>query len=251
MKKQLLLINLIVFFLFSSCFKQTSSSAIDQLNEIKSTVGSEGEIKINNSIVKSNVTTNSIDNPTINIGKNLSLKEFKDAYKSLKENRKKEFQLTNIHYSKDTVLKHDSASSIKIKPFDLMYDEGENPGIRPAGYYTITNYSSILQNNNGNSSLFSNMVLVFNTNNLGMVIGTPSIYYTSVNLFTWNQLYVSPIAFDPNTHISTFTISGTSTFGISLGGSLLGWVSPQSFQVSINMDANSSWLDRIIDITTP
>jgi len=62
---------------------------------------------------------------------------------------------------------------------------------------------------------------------------------------------MSPISYNLANHTSTFIISGTATYGISMGGSVLGWVSRETYQVVINTDYNSQWLARITDITTP
>jgi hypothetical protein len=98
------------------------------------------------------------------------------------------------------------------------------------------------------------MSLVFNTDTYGRVVGNPSIIFSGLTLFSWNQTYMSPISYNLANHTSTFIISGTATYTISIGGNVgtsLGWVIRETYQVVINTDYNSQWLARITDITTP
>ena len=130
-------------------------------------------------------------------------------------------------------------------------EDGSGPRVIPQGFYIRENYGSWWQNNNGNSSIMSTMSIVFNTDTYGRVVGSPSIIFSGISLFTWNQAYLSPISYNLANHTSTFTISGTAAFGISTGGTVLGWVSRQIYEVVVNTDYNSQWLVRITDITTP
>lgn len=120
---------------------------------------------------------------------------------------------------------------IKSNMIKSHYDFEEGP--RPAGLYRYS--FSPLQN--GNTSLFSNLNIAFNTNTNGSIYGTPSIYFTGINLFSWSPQQTSQISFNPSTFTSTFTITGNVVFGIQFsGGFTIGWSTTTTFYVIINMD---------------
>jgi hypothetical protein len=93
---------------------------------------------------------------------------------------------------------------------------------------------------NGNTSYFSNLNLSFNVGNNGGIIGTPSLYFSGINLFSWQPLQSSMISFNPQTYISTYAITGLTVFGIQLGGLTIGWSSTITFYIRINTNEFSN-----------
>lgn len=254
-----LFINFLIFFFLTSCAKQVTSADQDDTNisQLKKIVGNEGFI-LKAIPASSNIISNSIQGINKQSSKTLTLDEFSKVYQNIKAGRNKKIEFKEFKYQKDTAGNNEKIVESKstIKSFDIYEDaeDGSGPRVIPSGFYTITNYGSISQNNNGNSSILSSMSLVFNTDTYGRVVGNPSIIFSGITLFTWNQSYLSPISYNLANHTSTFIISGTATYTISIGGNVgtsLGWVSRETYQVVINTDYNSQWLARITDITTP
>ena len=238
---------------------ETSSqhrSGWSQYQPIKKIVGNEGLI-LKAIPASSNIISNSIQGINKQSSKTLTLEEFSKIYQNIKagRNKKFEFKFKEFKYQKDTAENNEKIVESKstIKSFDMYEDaeDGSGPRVIPQGYYCINNFGSYYQNNNGNSSLLSTMSLVFNTDTYGRVVGSPSIIFSGISLFTWNQGYLSPISYNLANHTSTFIISWTATYGISMGGTVLGWVSRETYEIVVNTDYNSQWLVRITDITTP
>jgi hypothetical protein len=260
MKKNnlILFINFLLFFFLTSCTKQLTSADQDEINisQLKKIVGNEGQI-LKTLPASSNIISNSIQGINKQSSKTLTLDEFSKVYQNIKagRNKKNEFKFKEFKYQKDTAGKYEKIVETKstIKSFDMYEDaeDGSGPRVIPQGFYIRENYGSWWQNNNGNSSIMSTMSIVFNTDTYGRVVGSPSIIFSGISLFTWNQAYLSPISYNLANHTSTFFISGTATYGISMGGSVLGWVERVTYQIVINTDYNSQWLARITDITTP
>lgn len=251
-----LFINFLFFFFLTSCAKQLASLDQDEVNisQLKKIVGNEGLI-LKAISAPSSIISNSIRGINKQASKALTLDEFSKVYQNIKAGRNKRIELKESKFQKDTAGNNEKIVELKstIKSFDMYEDteDGSGPRVIPSGFHWFTNYNSITQNNNGNSSLLSSMTLLFNTDTYGRVVGSPSIIFSGITLFTWNQGYLSPISYNLANHTSTFTISGTATFGISTGGTVLGWVSRQTYEVVVNTDYNSQWLVRITDITTP
>ena len=253
-----LFINFLFFFFLTSCAKQVASVDQDEVNisQLKKIVGNEGLI-LKAIPASSNIISNSIQGINKQSSKTLTLDKFSKVYQNIKagRNKKIEFKFKEFKYQKDTAGNYEKIVESKstIKSFETYEDaeDGSGPRVIPEGFHWFTNYNSITQNNNGNSSILSSMSLLFNTDTYGRVVGSPAIIFSGITLFTWNQSYLSPISYNLANHTSTFTISGTATFGISTGGTVLGWVSRETYQVVVNTDYNSQWLVRITDITTP
>jgi len=256
-----LFINFLLFLFLTSCTKQLTSANQDEINisQLKKIVGNEGQI-LKTLPAPSNIITNSIQGLKKQAVKSLTLDEFSKLYQNIKAGRNKtiELKFKEFKYQKDTTGNNEKIVETKstIKSFDMYEDaeDGSGPRVIPSGFYTVTNYGSLWQNNNGNSSILSSMSLVFNTDTYGRVVGNPSIIFSGLTLFSWNQTYMSPISYNLANHTSTFIISGTATYTISIGGNVgtsLGWVIRETYQVVINTDYNSQWLARITDITTP
>ena len=258
MKKNnlLLFINFLIFFFLTSCAKQVANADQDEVNisQLKKIVGNEGLI-LKAIPTSSNIISNSIQGINKQSSKTLTLDEFSKIYQNIKAGRNKKIEFKEFKYQKDTVGNYEKIVESKsaIKSFEIYEgaEDGSGPRVIPSGFHWFTNYNSITQNNNGNSSLLSSMTLLFNTDTYGRVVGSPSIIFSGISLFTWSQGYLSPISYNLANHTSTFTISGTATFGISTGGTVLGWVSRETYEIVVNTDYNSQWLVRITDITTP
>lgn len=260
MKKNnlLLFINFLIFFFLTSCAKQVASLDQDEVNisQLKKIVGNEGII-LKAIPASSNIISNSIQGINKQSSKTLTLDEFSKVYQNIKAGRNKgiELKFKEFKYQKDTAGNNEKIVESKstIKSFDMYEDaeDGSGPRVIPQGYYVRENYGSWWQNNNGNSSIMTTMSIVFNTDTYGRVVGSPALIFSGITLFTWNQSYLSPISYNLANHTSTFIISGTATYGISMGGTVLGWVERVTYQVVINTDYNSQWLARITDITTP
>ena len=251
-----LLINFLLFFFLTSCTKQLTSADQDEINisQLKKIVGTEGLI-LKELPASSNIISNSIQGLKNQASKTLTLDEFSKLYQNIKAGRNKTMAFKEFKYQKDTTGNNEKIVESKstIKSFDMYEDaeDGSGPRVIPQGYYVRENYGSWWQNNNGNSSIMTTMSIVFNTDTYGRVVGSPSLIFSGITLFTWNQSYLSPISYNLANHTSTFIISGTATYGISMGGTVLGWVLPHSFEIVVNTDYNSQWLARITDITTP
>lgn len=251
-----LFINFLLLFFLTSCTKQLTSADQDEINisQLKKIVGTEGQI-LKTLPASSNIITHSIQGLKKQAVKSLTLDEFSKLYQNIKAGRNKTIAFKEFKYQKDTTGNNEKIVETKntIKSFEIYEDaeDGSGPRVIPSGFYTVTNYGSLWQNNNGNSSILSSMSLVFNTDTYGRVVGNPSIIFSGISLFTWNQTYMSPISYNLANHTSTFIISGTATYGISTGGTVLGWVLPHSFEIVVNTDYNSQWLARVTDITTP
>ena len=253
-----LFINFLLFFFLTSCTKQLTSADQDEINisQLKKIVGNEGLI-LKELPASSNIISNSIQGLKKQAVKSLTLDEFSKLYQNIKAGRNKgiELKFKEFKYQKDTTGNYEKIVETKstIKSFDMYEDaeDGSGPRVIREGFHWFTNYNSITQNNNGNSSILSSMTLLFNTDTYGRVVGSPALIFSGISLFTWNQTYMSPISYNLANHTSTFTISGTATFGISTGGTVLGWVSRETYEIVINTDYNSQWLIRITDITTP
>jgi len=254
-----LFINFLLFFFLTSCTKQLTSADQDEINisQLKKIVGNEGLI-LKELPAPSSIITHSIQGLKKQAVKTLTLDEFSKLYQNIKAGRNKTMAFKEFKYQKDTTGNYEKIVETKntIKSFDIYEDaeDGSGPRVIPSGFYTVTNYGSLWQNNNGNSSILSSMSLVFNTDTYGRVVGNPSIIFSGLTLFSWNQTYMSPISYNLANHTSTFIISGTATYTISIGGNVgtsLGWVIRETYQVVINTDYNSQWLARITDITTP
>jgi len=251
-----LFINFLLFFFLTSCTKQLTSADQDEIkiSQLKKIVGNEGLI-LKELPAPSNIITHSIQGLKKQAVKSLTLDEFSKLYQNIKAGRNKTIAFKEFKYQKDTTGNNEKIVETKntIKSFDIYEDaeDGSGPRVIREGFHWFTNYNSITQNNNGNSSILSSMTLLFNTDTYGRVVGSPALIFSGITLFTWNQAYLSPISYNLANHTSTFTISGTATYGISMGGTVLGWVLPHSFEIVVNTDYNSQWLARITDITTP
>ena len=190
--------------------------------EIKKIVGQNGEIKVlSNSI---NLSNHSIqfNNDTVKL---LSLLEFKSA-----------FDLLNTDSTLLTAIlidspKNESVVKSSFINSNVYIDRPKQPGLYRYSFTPLMN---------GNTSYFSNLNLSFNVGNDGSIIGVPSLYFSGINLFSWQPLQYSMISFNPQTYISTYAVTGLSVFGIQLGGLTIGWSSTITFYIRINTNEFSN-----------
>jgi hypothetical protein len=222
-KNFLHLIFFSIVLISTSCTKdKTSIESMTESNAIQSVkniVGQKGDVNIIHTPTSTNIKTMEINNDSVKV---LSLSEFQKVFNDL-----------NV----------DSNSSIPIlvdSPKQFSKQPGSNKanafvdvdGPKPAGLYRY----SFQPQENGNSSYFSNMNISYNLDANGRIIGTPSIYFTGINLFSWQAAQSSLISFNSNTLSSSFAITGSTTFGIQVGGFNLGWSSTITFYITINSD---------------
>jgi hypothetical protein len=190
--------------------------------EIKKIVGQNGEIKVlSNSINLSNHSIQ-LNNDTVKL---LSLLEFKSA-----------FDLLNTDSTLLTAILIDSPKNEGVVKSSFInsnvyIDRPKQPGLYRYSFTPLMN---------GNTSYFSNLNLSFNVGNDGSIIGVPSLYFSGINLFSWQPLQYSMISFNPQTYISTYAVTGLSVFGIQLGGLTIGWSSTITFYIRINTNEFSN-----------
>jgi hypothetical protein len=78
--------------------------------------------------------------------------------------------------------------------------------------------------------------LFFNTNTSGQIVGTPTLFYTGIGFYIWQQMNMSSISFNPSNYSSNFIITGVNTYGVQIDGLTIGWSSYANFNITISMD---------------
>lgn len=224
--KYLSCLFLCILSFLQSCNKETlneiQSEEQRKIESLKNIVGNKGIITVlkNEKYGTKNSLSTSVDTTT----KTLSLAEFEKVFTVLKDDTTK--YATTIGLLQN-ILSTDSVTENLIKKkFDLSNDP------RPAGLYQ----ARLRPMSNGNPSLFSNMSLTFNTDASGRIIGNPTISFSGITLFNWQQTNMSNINFNPFTFTNSFVITGVANFGISNGSINLSWTSSLNFEVEINMN---------------
>jgi len=217
-------LSICILIFLSSCKKESSTTKLDDsMSKIRDIVGESGRF----------IT---LDEKNMNNVPVLSIDEFKLAYKEF-NSPKKFTAIAELKQNDNT-----SNASVKKTSSITTYDEYEDDGPRPAGYYHasfpfyVSYYTSI--NNNIMPHGFYTMHLDFNTDQFGRVIGNPTLSFTGVGFFSWTYVNSSQINFNSSNTTSTFTITGSNMFGIQLGGLTLGWSNRSNYFFSVNMDSN-------------
>lgn len=229
----------IAFSLLIACKKESGYSTKEEnlatiesdVALVKSIVGKRGNVfvmpsadlggKINN---ESGTSANSLSS---NIG-TIDIKVFSKIFESLTSDS---IFATGISVKKQGDSLQLRSNAIKVN------DEWADDGPGPAGLYRFTFGPS----SGNNPSFFSNLNLSFNSNVDGSINGTPSLYFSGVQLFGWQSQNTSFVSFNPSTFVSTFAVTGVATFGIQMGsGTTLGWGSNITFYISVNMDEFST-----------
>jgi hypothetical protein len=216
--------------IFFGCKKDTPQFSNEQqqqnaINEVRKIVGDKGSFVVHsNSFYLNENSTNiksefSIDSTTTRY---MSVGEFKQLYESIGK------------YQFERILDKDSNASMKTMDFD------DNPG-KP-GLHRVKYFSFPLSAVNGtygintSTTQFTVLNLWFETNRQGRVIGTPIIFYSGVTFVqNWTQLYVTEIQYNTSNNTSTFTIAGSTLYGINIFGQNIGWTGQGGFNISVNM----------------
>ncbi len=223
-KYLMLILYTCVLMLTSSCKKEYSVNKFDMASfKLKEIVGEKGRFMLLNENEMKEIPLHSIE-------------EFKVVYNEF--NRPKKF--TGIAEFKQIDFNYTNNSK---KTFStIVYEEYEDDGPRPAGYYHASfpfyvSYTTSI-NNNILPHGFYTMHLDFNTDQFGKVIGNPTVSFTGIGFFSWTYINSSLINFNSATTTSTFTITGNNLFGIQIGGLTLGWTNRSNYYFMINMDSD-------------
>jgi hypothetical protein len=163
-----------------------------------------------------------LNNDTVKL---LSLLEFKSAFDVLNTDSTLLTAILIDSPSNEGIIKSSTLNS------NVYIDRPRQPGLYRYSFSPMVN---------GNTSYFSNLNLSFNIGNNGSIIGTPSLYFSGINLFSWQPFQSSMISFNPQTYISTYAITGLTVFGIQLGGLTIGWSSTITFYIRINTNEFSN-----------
>lgn len=232
-KKVLFLKNLmLISIIFFGCSKESAQLSKDQqeqnaINEIRKIVGNNGVIKIsNNKQISTFVSTNSdLAFPDTTQPITLTLEQFREAYTFLYSGK----------FWKNAIVVNSKFIAINsIKSFDIY----EEDPIQKPGYHNVRFSPTMpgLGYFGSNSSLFSSLNLQYNSDKMGLVVGSPSISFTGITLFAWNQNYLSPIQtqfnYNQQSGNSVFTIGGNARFGIGN----FNWESNISYTITIGAD---------------
>lgn len=217
-------LSICILMFSSSCKKETSTTKLeDSMSKVRDVIGE------NERVIK-------LDEKNINNIPLLSIDEFRLAYKELKSPKK----FTAIAELKQN--ENSSLNSVKKASSITAFDEYEEDGPRPAGYYHasfpfyVSYYTSV--NDNILPHGFYTMHLDFNTDQFGRVIGNPTVSFTGVGFFSLTFVNASLINFNSFTTTSTFTITGNNLLGIQLGGLTLGWTNRSNYYFTVNMDSD-------------
>lgn len=240
--------NLSLFLLLMlpfSCTKKEYELSLQEsqniaLKQIKEIVGEKGEIKLTSQPDYKKVLDSKENSTKIRVNK-LSLNQFREVFKEMGIAIKYEAKRSTLVLDSSLI----SSSKIKtdsIKSFGFV-DIDAGPG--PAGYHHVQFKSgSPLNQDKGG---WYTMHLNYNTNSYGQVIGQPTISFSGIGFFSWQQVNMSNINFNPSNYSSNFIITGINTYGIQIGGVTIGWSAYAKFDISINMDELSSMEAMIIE----
>ena len=202
------------------------SIAIKQLKEI---VGEKGEIKIINPSENKAIFTTDENSNQAKI-KNISLSEFKEVFKEI--GTEKKYEAVKATLVLDSGISPTSKiKSNSIKSFDDDDDDG-GPGT-PGYHHAQFGSGSILNNDKVGKYILH---LFFNTNASGQIVGTPTLFYTGIGLYSWQQMNMSNISFNSLNYSSNFTITGINTYGVQIDGFTFGWSSYANFNITISVD---------------
>lgn len=232
--------------ILSSCSKQLPIALPDQsskniIQAIRDIVGGDGRIITLDTAIfmdkNFNPNLNTISSKSYI--KVLSIKEFKNLFQEFHQ-RTISFTSNGSSTSKhkftyQSLLSNNQIKSNDYDNIDIGYPELEDssrPGV--AGYHHAQFFPS--SNLNKDMGGFYTLHLYFNTDLNGRVIGNPSIFYSGVGFYSWQQMNNSTISFNSQTLISNFTITGIGVYGLQVGGVTLGWSDLVNFRIKIDMN---------------
>lgn len=216
----------------SSLNEATLTTLASDIAAVKSVVGERGSLFVLSTkgvggIVDKELNTSV--NALSSTIKPMTLVDFSKLFVSLTQDS---IYATGIRIEKQ------QGDSVKLESNGIkVNDEWADDGPGPAGLYRFTFGPA----NGNNPSFFSNLNLSFNSNSDGSINGTPSLYFSGLQLFGWQNQQTSLVSFNSSTLVSTFAITGVATFGVQMGGgTTIGWGSNVTFYITINMDEYAS-----------
>lgn len=220
--------------LTSSCKKETSAFIPNQNNtdpvlKIREIVGNKGQISI---FKKSEFSFSGKINDQTNDSslRILTIQEFKALYNGLNNTK-------FIQIGLDSSLNRKKALT---EYADDEYDDPGKPGLHKVQFYAAPfNYFNGTYGINNSNIPLAILNLWYETDIRGKVVGTPQLFFTGLSfLQTWTQLIISAILFSQNGYTSTFSLGGTTLYGINLYGQTIGWTNSSKYIIKISMDSN-------------
>lgn len=220
----------------TSCKKETEGLKTDQNNaitnpvaSIREIVGNHGNIiQLNKSQVNSynkNVASQRDSNLKL-----LSIQEFRQLYK----------ELNTIQYVQIGLDSNLNRKKSFTEYADDDYDDPGKPGLHKVQFYAAPfSYLNGTYGINNSNIPLAVLNLWYETDIHGKVIGTPQLFFTGISfLQTWTQLIISAIQFSQNGYTSTFSLGGTTLYGINFYGQTIGWTNSNKYIIKVSMDSN-------------
>ncbi len=228
----------LVMLLFQNCekenyYKSKNLSEIEVINQARYLIGGDEKLFIINS-KDSGLSSNKLsDNIKINF-RPLSLNEFVLFHKIINKKTTLSSEAIKIKGIRNNQLDSIKSNGIQVHD-ELDYDDPRKAGYYHARFPYYTWYYTNINNDVGLAGKYE-MYLDFNTDENGRVIGSPTVSFTGLGLFSFNQINSSDITFNSSNGNSYFTITGSTVFGFQFGGATIGWTSRSNYMFTVNMD---------------